>query len=30
MGLKENNFEFKMAGLPANMDKIIKSFIKNK
>nr|WP_321222420.1 hypothetical protein [uncultured Psychroserpens sp.] len=30
MGLKEGNFEFKMAELPANMDIIIKNFIKNK
>jgi hypothetical protein len=30
MGLEEDNFEFKMAGLPANMDKVIKTFIKNK
>jgi hypothetical protein len=27
MGLKEENFEFKMADLPSNMDKIIRSFI---
>ncbi|MBU2920702.1 hypothetical protein KO504_05075 [Winogradskyella psychrotolerans] len=30
MGLEEGNFEFKMADLPANMDKIIKEFIKKK
>lgn len=29
MGLKEGNFEFKMADLPSNMDKIIKAFILN-
>lgn len=27
MGVKENNFEFKMADLPSNMDKIIKMFL---
>jgi hypothetical protein len=30
MGLKKGNFEFKMADLPSNMDKIIKGFIQNK
>jgi hypothetical protein len=30
MGLTDENFEFKMADLPSNMDKIIKAFIKNK
>lgn len=30
MGLDEKNFEFKMADLPSNMDKIIKDFIKVK
>lgn len=30
MGVRHENFEFKMADLPSNMDKIIKNFIKNK
>lgn len=30
MGVDPKNFEFKMADLPSNSDKIIKSFIKNK
>lgn len=30
MEVKNENFEFKMADLPSNMDKIIKAFIKNK
>jgi hypothetical protein len=30
MGVDEKNFEFKMADLPSNMDKIIEAFIKNK
>lgn len=29
MGLNDGKFEFKMADLPSNMDKIIKDFIKN-
>jgi hypothetical protein len=28
MGLEEDNFEFKMAGSPANMDKVIKRLSK--
>jgi hypothetical protein len=30
LGVDEKNFEFKMADLPSNMDKIIEAFIKNK